>query len=151
MALGSGRINFDAAGSELSELFAPARRNTISYRVREMIMRNYEFVRVPLLVAGLIAAFGCLVWRRRAILNPAYVLGLTMWALAASRILLIALLDATFVTTINPVYLAPTGFVMTAGAVLSIGAWLQLRREASRRLTDSAATPQPPLRASASG
>jgi hypothetical protein len=150
VALGNGRINFDAAASELGELFGPERRNTISYRVRQTVIRNFEFVRVPLLVIGLIAAFGCLVWWRRAILNPAYVLGLTMWALAASRILLLALLDAMFYAlTINPVYLAPTGFAMTAAAVLSIAAWLQLRGEASRRLRGSAATPQPPLQASA--
>jgi hypothetical protein len=90
-------------------------------------MRNFEFLRVPLLIVGLIAALGCLVWWRDAPLNAAYVLGMAMWALAASRILLIALLDATFVTAITPVYLAPSGFAMTAGAVMSIAAWLQLR------------------------
>ena len=141
VALGNGRINFDAAGSELGELFAPARRNAVSYRLREMVMRNFECARVPLLIVGVIAAFGCLIWWRGAIRNAAYVLALTMWALAASRILLIALMDATFVTTINPVYLAPTGFAMTAGAVLSIAAWLQLRR--AGRLTNSGATPRP--------
>jgi hypothetical protein len=127
IALGTGNIHFDAAASELGALSAPEGVNAISYRMRETIMRNFEFARVPLLIVGLIATFGCLVWWRAALLNPAYVLGVALWALAASRILLIALMDATFVTTINPVYLAPTGFAMTAGAVLSIAAWLQLR------------------------
>jgi len=71
-----------------------------------------------------------------------------MWAVAASRLLLIALMDATFYAgAINPVYLAPAGFAMTAGAVLSIAAWLQLR-DASR-LRDSGGAQSPPPRASA--
>jgi len=128
VVLGDGHINFDAAGSELRQLFPPEPRQVISYSIREFVMRNFEFARVPLLVLGLIAAFACLIRWREALLNPVYVLGVTMWTLAASRILLIALLDATFVTTINPVYLAPTGFAMSAGAILSIAAWLQVRR-----------------------
>jgi hypothetical protein len=136
--------------AETSGLFAPAPYHAISYRIREIVMRNFEFIRVPLLIIGLIAAFGCLVRWRAAFLNPAFVLAVAMWALAASRILLIALMDATFYTgTINPVYLAPTGFAMTAGAVLSIAAWLQLRGRV--QLRDSAAAPPPHLRASASG
>jgi hypothetical protein len=113
-------------------------------------MRNFEFVRVPLLIVGLIATVACVVRWRAAFLNPAYVLAMTLWTLAASRILLIALMDATFyLGTINPVYLAPTGFAMTAASALSIAAWLQLRGRATLR--DSAAAPRPPLRASASG
>jgi len=145
----SGDIRFDAASSGLTELFQPQRPNAISYRIRETVMRNFEFVRVPLLAAGIIAAFACLTWWRAALLNAAYLLALTMWTLAASRILLIALMDATFYAgAINPVYLAPAGFAMTAGAVLSIAAWLQLRE---RRFRDSAAAPPPLPRASASG
>jgi hypothetical protein len=127
LRLGDGYIHFDAVGTELSELFPPEQLHAISHGVRDLVMRNFEFLRVPLLIVGLIAAFGCLVWWRDAPLNAAYVLGMAMWALAASRILLIALLDATFVTAITPVYLAPSGFAMTAGAVMSIAAWLQLR------------------------
>ena len=146
----NGDIRFDAASSGLSELFQPQRVNALSYRIRETVMRNFEFIRVPLLIVGLIAAFACLVWWRAAFLNPAYVLALTMWALAASRILLIALLDATFYPlTINPVYLAPASFAMTAAAVLSIAAWLKLR--GAQLLKGSAATPRPRPRASASG
>jgi hypothetical protein len=127
LRLGNGTIQFDAAGTELSELFPPEQLHAISHGVRDLVMRNFEFLRVPLLIVGLVAVLGCLVWWRDALLNAAYVLGMAMWALAASRILLIALLDATFVTTITPVYLAPSGFAMTAGAVMSIAAWLQLR------------------------
>ena len=54
--------------------------------IREGVMRNFEFARVPFLIVGLLAAFACLVWWRAAFLNPAYVLAITMWALAASRI-----------------------------------------------------------------
>ena len=140
----------EAADPVLAEQFPPQPRHAISYHIRELVMRNFEFFRVPLLILGLIATFACLVRWRAALLNPAYVLAVAMWALAASRILLIALMDATFyVGTINPVYLAPAGFAMTAAAVLSIAAWLQLRGRAA--LTSSAAAPQPPLRASASG
>jgi len=146
----NGDIRFDAASSGLSELFQPQWPNAISYRIRETNMRNFDFVRVPLLIVGIIAAFACLIWWREALLNPAYVLALTMWVLAASRILLIALLDATFYPlTINPVYLAPASFAMTAAAVLSIAAWLKLRDQPPLR--DSDATRLPPLRASASG
>jgi hypothetical protein len=146
----SGDIRFEAASSGLSELFQPQRPNAISYRLRETVMRNFEFVRVPLLIVGLVAAFVCIARWRVALLDPAYVLALTMWALAGSRILLIALLDATFYSgAINPVYLAPAGFAITAAAVLSIAAWRQLRGRTA--LTDSAAAPLPPLRASASG
>lgn len=146
----TGDIRFNAAASGLTEQFQPQGSNAISYRVREFVLRNIDFARVPLLIAGILATFTCLIWRRDALLNPAYLLALTMWALAASRVLLIALMDATFYAgTINPVYLAPTGFTMTAAAVLAIAVWLQLRRRAS--LKDSAAAPPPSLRASASG
>src|SRR5206468_7749286 len=84
IALGTGNIHFDAAASELGALSAPERANAISYRIREIVMRNFEFVRVPLLIVGFIAAFACLLWWRAALLNPAYVLGVAMWALAAS-------------------------------------------------------------------
>lgn len=145
----SGDIRFDAASSGLSELFQPQRPNAISYRIRETVMHNFEFVRLPLLIVGLIAALACVVRWREALLSPAYVLALTMWTLAGSRILLIALLDATFYAgTINPVYLAPAGFAMTAGAILSIAAWLQLQEARSK---GSAAIPPPLPRASASG
>jgi hypothetical protein len=115
-----------------------------------MVMRNFEFVRVPVLILGLIAGFACLIWRRDALRNPAYVLGVTMWTLAALRILLIALLDATFnAVVINPVYLAPAGFAMTAGAILCIAAFVQLRGTAPLRI--GAAAPQPLARTSAAG
>jgi hypothetical protein len=106
--------------------------NRISYRLREIVLRSFDFIRIPVLIVGLAAAFGCLRYWRAALRHPGYVLGLAMWALAASRIFIIALLDATFVTTINPVYLAPTGFLLTAGAVLGIAAWIELRRGAAR-------------------
>src|SRR6185312_9189926 len=91
------------------------------------VLRGFELVRMPVSIIGLIAALGCLLHWRDALRNPAYVLGMVMWALAASRIFVIALLDATFVPSINPVYLAPTGFAVTAAAVLSVAAWMQLR------------------------
>lgn len=130
--IGDGSIFFDVAGSELSPMYQPDRVNRVSYRLREIVMRSFDFVRIPLLILGLVAAFGCLRYWRAALRHPAYVLGIAMWALAASRIFIIALLDATFVTTINPVYLGPTGFVLTAGAVLWIAAWIELRRGAAR-------------------
>jgi len=135
--------------ADSSELFAPAHYRTMSYRMREIVMRNFEFARVPLLIVGTIATFACLVWWRAAFLDPPYVLAVAMWTLAASRILLIALMDATFyVGTINPVYLAPANFTMTAASVLSIAAWLRLR---GKRLKDNAAAPRLRPQASASG
>jgi predicted membrane channel-forming protein YqfA (hemolysin III family) len=131
ITIGSGKIFLDAAASELSELSQLNRANTASYRLRETIMRYFEFARIPVLIIGLITAFGCLIDWRAAMLNPAYVLGIAMWALAASRIFVIALLDATFVPSSNPVYLAPAGFAATAGAILSIAAWMQLRNSAA--------------------
>jgi hypothetical protein len=128
--IGDGGIFFDAAGSELSPLYRGERVSRISYRLREVVLRSFDFIRIPVLILGLAAAFGCLRHWRNALRHPAYVLGLAMWTLAASRIFIIALLDATFVTTINPVYLAPTGFVLTAGAVLWIAAFIELRRSA---------------------
>jgi hypothetical protein len=136
--IGDGSIHFDVAGSELSAMYQPDRVNWISYRLREIVLRSVDFIRIPLLIVGLVAAFGCLRYWRDALRHPAYVLGIAMWALAASRIFIIALLDATFVTTINPVYLGPTGFVLTAGAVLWIGAWIELRRAAARTAVVSA-------------
>ncbi len=127
LAIGNGNIFFDSAASELSELFEPKRASKASYRPREAIMRYFEFARIPVVMIGLIAAFGCLLHGRGAMLNPAFVLGSVMWTLAASRIFVIALLDATFVPSLNPVYLAPTGFALTAAAVLSIAAWIELR------------------------
>jgi hypothetical protein len=123
----NGDIRFDAASSGLTELFQPQRPNAISYRLREIVMRNFDFARVPLLIVGILATLACLIWWRAALLNPAYLVALTMWALAASRILLIALMDATLFSTINPVYLAPADFVLSAAAILSIAAWLQLK------------------------
>ena len=136
--------------AETGELFAPAPYHAISHRIRELVMRNFEFARVPFLIVGLLAAFACLIRRRAALRNATYLFAIAMWALAASRLLLIALSDATFYTAaINPVYLAPTGFAMSVAASLSIAAWLQLRGRAA--LTDSAAAPPPPLPASVSG
>jgi hypothetical protein len=136
--IGDGSIFFDVAGSELSPLYQPDRVNRISYRLREIVLRWFDFIRIPLLIVGLVAAFGCLRYWRDALRHPAYVLGIAMWALAASRIFIISLLDATFVTTVNPVYLGPTGFVLTAGAVLWIAAWIELRRGAARTAALSA-------------
>ena len=131
--IGGGSIFFDVAGSELSPMYQPDRVNRISYRLREIVMRSFDFIRIPLLIVGLVAAFGCLRYWRDALRHPAYVLGIAMWALAASRIFIIALLDATFVTTINPVYLGPTGFVLDRrGGVVDRG----LDRASPRRRAD---------------
>ena len=89
-------------------------------------MQYFESLRVPILLIGVLAALASLRYWRLAVLDPLCVLALALWALAASRIVLIALLDLTFVPALNPVYLAPASFMLTAGAILSIGAWVRL-------------------------
>ena len=130
--IGGGSIYFDAAGSELSPMYQPDRVNRISYRLREIVMRSFDFVRIPVLIVGLVAAFGCLRYWRDAIRESRLRARHRHVGAGRLRIFIIALLDATFVTTINPVYLGPTGFVLTAGAVLWIAAWIELRRGAAR-------------------
>lgn len=130
--IGQGTLLLDATSAGLPKLYEPNWRNRVSFRVREAIMRSFELVRVPLLVLGLIAAIGCLFYWRAAALSSAYVLALASWALAASRIAVVALMDLTFVPAINPVYLAPASFLMTAAAILSIAAWIELRRGHAR-------------------
>ncbi len=101
----------------------------MSLRVREIIMANFEFVRVPIMILGILATLGCLFFLRDAVSNDAFVLSLAMWALAASRLAVIALLDLTFVPAINVIYLAPTSFLFTAASLFAIGAWFQVRRD----------------------
>jgi hypothetical protein len=131
VAVGQGTLHLTPTGGGLHRLYEPNSRNRLSFRVRAAIMRSFELARVPVLILGFIAAFGCFFYWREAALNPVFALALVSWGLAASRITVVTLMDLTFVPAIDPVYLAPASFLLTAAAILSIVAWMQLRNSAA--------------------
>jgi hypothetical protein len=78
-------------------------------------------------VLGLLAFLvSTLVYPRRALRNVTYMLALASWGLVGVRAFLLGLIDATSFPALQLFYICPVYFLMVAGTVLSLAAFLQL-------------------------
>jgi hypothetical protein len=97
-----------------------------SRAIRATAANAFPLVEVFLL-AICFAATGCAMLRGASLAAPCLWLGLAMWALALSRVAMIAVIDATWMPVLNDMYLSPANFPLIAGAVFFIAwAWLAL-------------------------
>jgi hypothetical protein len=99
-------------------------------QIRAAIVAYYNFVFLPILVIGLIAFLVLLaVYPKRALWNVCFVVATVCWVLLVEYVSLLILIDSTSFPTVSlpsSRYLSPCCFLMISGAVLSIGALLQV-------------------------
>jgi hypothetical protein len=127
--LGRGTFHVDAVDARPDPTYTQQPVDQWSRRVREWILKRYEVLFVPVLVAGA-AAFlvSSVVFWRTVVGKVCWVLAFALWAAVASRVLFLAVVDATSMPVLGFAgYFAAAHFLMVAAAVLSIAGWLQLQ------------------------
>jgi hypothetical protein len=132
--VGSGYMGIDHIASQNDPIYERYPADTFARRIREFDLRYYQYAFLPVLGLGLIAfLLASLRYWRQATFNICFILALTSWVLALTRVFLLAILDTMFDTAamVNPFYGAPTYYHLVCGAVFSIAAWFQLYRQRS--------------------
>ncbi len=71
-------------------------------------------------------------YRRKAVDEVCYVVGVACWLLVFVRMTLLILIDATSFPAITGFYIAPAYFLLMGGAVLFCACFLNLSRGAAR-------------------
>ncbi|THD73090.1 MAG: hypothetical protein E7813_03485 [Bradyrhizobium sp.] len=119
---GSAVLYVDSVtGANASRLINPG--ETFAGRVRLWLVRIYKILMPPLIFAGLFAAAIaiCRAVRARA-LDAVLVAAFAAWALVATRVVILALIEASSLPAVNDLYAAPAIYLAVVAAFLSIAA-----------------------------
>jgi hypothetical protein len=129
VSLGRGTFHVDGADVRLNPMYERQRVDEWSRRVREWVLKSYEFLFMPVLAAGAAAfLWSSVVYWRTLVDNVCYVLAFASWIVVALRVLLLALVDATSMPVLlSTGYVAPAHYLMVAAVVFSMAGWCQLR------------------------
>jgi hypothetical protein len=127
--LGEGTVQVESIRESAETGRTAILQELISKGIRQWLLASYAYVRVPLVLFGLVAfaAAGIRHWKHAA-LNACFVMAFVCWMLSFIRITLLVIIEATWFPALEFMYLAPVYFLTTAGAFLSIAAWAQLPR-----------------------
>ncbi|HKF93198.1 MAG TPA: hypothetical protein VKB96_01075, partial [Gammaproteobacteria bacterium] len=93
---------------------------------------SYNYFFVPVLFAGLALFFFCpLRHGMHAMQNSCYILAGALWATVLMRVTMLVIVEATWIPSIfsgHSPYLTSLYFLIVSASLLSIAAWVQLRR-----------------------
>jgi hypothetical protein len=120
--VGGGSFYLDLVTS--TDQAAPSRAQLLAKVIRSAARDAYDAVGVPVFIVGAVplVATVALFWKQVPS-NICFIVALVCWALAGSRALILALVDATIMQPmLNFQYLAPAKFLAMSATVLSFGA-----------------------------
>lgn len=126
--LGKGTFYVDSVSPDADATYRPTPADAVANKVRVAISGLYKYAMMPVLAAGVIAFLvSTILYRRRALGDPCYVMALAAWLLVASRVALLLLVTATSFPVLLSLYMAPAYYMLVCAAVFSCAAWWQLR------------------------
>jgi hypothetical protein len=127
--IGSAQLHIDGTSVQPNPQYPEFRTEKLARSIREFVLKNYQFVFIPLLALGVIGFLTASLFHwKRALWNVCYILALVSFGFVCSRIGLLVVMGVTSNSPVilTPFYAAPVYYHLVSAVVFSIAAALQL-------------------------
>jgi len=121
--LGQGHVHVDSATVQADPTYTVQWMDAVSGSIRQVILNNYAYFVIPVIILGgtsFLAAL--LLYRRHILINVSYIMALCSWTLVVVRTSLIVVVAATSMPVLYDQYLWPAHIFLVTGALFSCAA-----------------------------